>query len=106
MLGDTKQMGSLADKVAIITGSGRGIGRAIAEAMMNEGAKVVISDINEQLCADTAKELAGKGEAIGVPCNVTNTESVEKMVDEVVKKWGRVDILVNNAGITRDDLFI
>jgi 3-oxoacyl-[acyl-carrier protein] reductase len=99
-------MGSLADKVAIITGSGRGIGRAIAEAMLDEGAKIVISDINEELCTKTTEELKQKGDVIGVPCNVTVTESVEKMVDAVIKQWGRVDILVNNAGITRDDLFI
>jgi 3-oxoacyl-[acyl-carrier protein] reductase len=99
-------MGVLADKVAIITGSGRGIGRAIAEAMMAEGAKVVISDINEELCANTAKELKANGQALGVPCNVTNTESVQKMIETVMKEWGRIDILVNNAGITRDDLFI
>ncbi len=99
-------MGSLVDKVAIITGSGRGIGRAIAEAMQAEGAKVVISDINEELCSKTAEELSKNGEVLGVACNVTNTESIEKMIEAVVSKWGRIDILVNNAGITRDDLLI
>jgi len=97
----------LADQVAIVTGSGRGIGRAIAQALMNEGAKVVISDINEELCAQTTKEFeSAGGQALGIACNVTNSESVAKMVEAVVAKWGRIDILVNNAGITRDALFM
>lgn len=100
-------MGSLVDKVAIITGSGRGIGRSIAETMLHEGAKVVISDINEELCAKTSEELRKNGaQVLGVPCNVTMTESIDKMIDTVIKTWGRIDILVNNAGITRDDLLI
>jgi 3-oxoacyl-[acyl-carrier protein] reductase len=102
-----RQMGSLIDQVAIVTGSGRGIGRAIAEALAGEGAKVVITDINEELCQQTSQEMQRSGiEAIGIPCNVTITESVEKMVDTVVQTWGKVDILVNNAGITRDALFM
>ena len=100
-------MGSLVDKVAIITGSGRGIGRAIAEATMHEGAKVVITDINEELCQTTSKELkALGGQVLAVPCNVTVSESIEKMVEVVISAWGTVDILVNNAGITRDALFM
>jgi len=100
-------MSTLADQVAIVTGSGRGIGRAIAESLVKEGAKVVISDINEELCAQTTKEIeAAGGQALGIACNVTNSESVAKMVEAVVAKWGRIDILVNNAGITRDALFM
>ncbi len=100
-------MSMLADQVAIVTGSGRGIGRAIAECLMKEGARVVISDINEELCNQTTKELeAAGGQALGIACNVTNSESVGKMVEAVVAKWGRIDILVNNAGITRDALFM
>jgi len=90
-----------------VTGSGRGIGRAIAESLVKEGAKVVISDINEELTLQTSKEIeAAGGQALGIACNVTNTESVAKMVEAVVAKWGRIDILVNNAGITRDALFM
>lgn len=100
-------MGCLENKVAIVTGSGRGIGKAIAEALSNEGAAVVISDISEELTHQTTEELKQNGrQAIGVPCNVTITESIEKMVDTVVKTWGHIDILVNNAGITRDTLFL
>lgn len=97
----------LKDQVAIVTGSGRGIGRSIAEALLAAGAKVVISDINEELCANTAAELKAQGgEVIGVACNVTVSETVEKMVETVVSTWGKIDILVNNAGITRDSLFM
>ncbi|MDQ5933157.1 MAG: 3-oxoacyl-[acyl-carrier-protein] reductase [Cyanobacteriota bacterium erpe_2018_sw_21hr_WHONDRS-SW48-000092_B_bin.40] len=100
-------MGMLADQVAVVTGSGRGIGRAISHALAKEGAKVVISDINEELCKQTAADFEKDGfDAIAVPCNVTDSASVAKMVEAIVAKWGRIDILVNNAGITRDNLFM
>jgi 3-oxoacyl-[acyl-carrier protein] reductase len=106
----TKQGGSttgkVKDLVAIVTGSGRGIGRAIAEVLMADGARVVISDINAEVTQQTTDELKKNGQVIGVPCNVTDSESIEKMVAEVVNQWGRIDILVNNAGITRDNLFM
>ena len=71
-------MSTLADQVAIVTGSGRGIGRAIAEALLQEGANIVISDINEELCQTTAAEInkqAGRETALAVPCNVTDGAS-------------------------------
>ncbi len=100
-------MGSLVEKVAIVTGSGRGIGRAIAEAMLHEGARIVITDINEELCQQTANELrTANNQVLGITCNVTVSESIEKMVEIVLGTWGQIDILVNNAGITRDSLFM
>jgi 3-oxoacyl-[acyl-carrier protein] reductase len=100
-------MGVLDDKVALITGSGRGIGKAIAMAMAKHGAKVVISDRDETTCMATAEELKAAGaQVMGVVCDVTNTPSIEKMVETISSSWGRIDILVNNAGITRDDLLI
>lgn len=97
----------LKDQVALVTGSGRGIGRAIAEKLMAHGAKIVISDINEELCNQTASELKNQGaEVLAVPCNVTVSETIEKMVETVVSQWGRIDILVNNDGITRDALIM
>jgi 3-oxoacyl-[acyl-carrier protein] reductase len=100
-------MKALADKVAVVTGSGRGIGKAIATALMNDGAKIVISDINEELCKATTDELTkAGGQVLGIACNVTQTDSIEKMVAAVMEKWGRIDVLVNNAGITRDNLFM
>lgn len=97
----------LKDQVALITGSGRGIGRSIAEAFLKEGAKVVISDINEETCKATAKELKDQGgETLGLVCDVTKTASIDTLVEAVMKEWGRVDVLVNNAGITRDNLIM
>ena len=99
--------GKLKDQVAIITGSGRGIGRAIAEAMLAEGAKVVISDINPEVTKQTTEELQKEGgHVFGVPCNVTDTPSIDQMITEVMNHWGKIDILVNNAGITRDGLIM
>lgn len=96
-------MGLLDGKVAIITGSGRGIGKGIALKFVSEGAKVVINDIDEKPCNETVEEIKGTGgEAIGVVADVTNEEQVNNMVKKCVDAFGTVDILVNNAGITRD----
>lgn len=93
----------LKDRVAIITGAARGIGEATAIKFAEQGAKVVVSDIS----IDSLKEVTEKineigGEVLSYEVNVTNRESVQKMIDDVVSKWGKVDILVNNAGITAD----
>lgn len=98
---------SLKDKVAIITGSARGIGKAIAMRYAQAGAKVVISDINQEACDATAQEIAALGvQTLGVGCNVTQKADVEKLMDTVKEKFGCIDILVNNAGITKDNLFV
>ena len=90
----------LKEKVAIITGSGRGIGRVIAITLAREGARVVINDYYLDRAESVAKEIRDEGaEAIAVQADITRTEEVERMVNQTVETWGRVDILVNNAGL-------
>jgi len=94
---------NLKGRVAIVTGSGRGIGRAAAEALAAEGAHVVITDIDAQTAAATAQAIAARGHsAIGVAADVCDALAVEALVAQTVKAFGKVDILVNNAGFTRD----
>ena len=94
------------DASVVITGSGRGIGKGIAELFIEHGAKVVITDIDADVVKSTTEELSKKGEAIGIVCNVTDEEQVNKLIDETAEKFGGVDVLVNNAGITKDGLFL
>lgn len=94
-------------KVAIITGSASGIGKAAAELFLQQGAKVVIADIN----ADAGKELEKEWQEQGFgvlfyPLNVAKNDEVEKMVETVMDRFGRIDILINNAGITRDAMLV
>lgn len=90
----------LKNKVAIITGARRGMGKSHALILAKAGAKVVVADISLEDCEKVVKEIEkAKGEAMAVKCDVTKKEEIEKMVENTVKKWGRVDILVNNAGI-------
>jgi len=98
----------LLDKVAIVTGGAQGIGRAIANALANEGAKIVISDINESLAKTTAEEIAKTAgiETLSVKTNVANYAEVENLVKQTLDKFSKIDILVNNAGITRDNLLM
>ncbi len=87
----------LLGKVAIVTGSGRGIGRDIAFAYAAEGASVVVSDVDASTSDATAREIAAIGSAISVPADVTSAASVKALVDAAMAKFGRIDILVNNA---------
>ena len=90
----------LDDKVAIITGSTKGIGRAIAESMADLGAKVVISSRKADACEAVAKAIRDSGgDAIALPCNISRKAEVEGLVADTNKKWGRVDILVCNAAV-------
>ena len=97
-------MGKLDDKIAIVTGAGQGIGRAIAEKLAAEGATVVVTDLNET----TAKEVAGGigGDALAVRTDVTSRDSVGAMVAEVRERFGRIDVLVNNAGWDKGGRFV
>ena len=97
----------LKDQVAIVTGSGRGIGLAIAKKLAGAGATAVITDISQEFADNGVKEITDAGlKSSGFLCNVTDTESIEKMTNDVMNKFGRIDILINNAGITKDTLFM
>jgi len=87
-------------KVAIVTGSSRGIGRAIAEAFAEAGAKVVISSRKAEACEEVAKGIRDKGgEAIVIPAHIGSTEDMQNLVDKTIAEWGQIDILVPNAAI-------
>lgn len=95
------------DRVALITGSGQGLGKAIALALAGEGAKIAINDIsfNAAKAQETVEELRAQGvEAEVFLADVTQEAEVNTMVEDVIKRFGRIDILVNNAGINRDGL--
>ncbi len=97
----------LKDEVAIVTGSARGIGRAIALELVRNGAKLVICDLNMddiQIVVDQFTEMGG--EAKGFVSNVTQAEDAQQLIDKTIEAFGKVDILVNNAGITRDNLLM
>ena len=97
----------MSDQVAIVTGSARGIGKAIAQKLSQIGYKIVICDINEQQIQSTVSELEKSGaKALGVKVDVTNSEDVEALFNKTMEAFGRVDVLVNNAGITKDTLLI
>ena len=98
----------LKGRVAIITGSSRGIGRAIAELLASRGADLVIADYQFELAKKTASEITQQSgqKVIAVEVDVSNFEMTQEMAKKVVDEFGKVDILVNNAGITRDDLLM
>ncbi|WP_069791334.1 3-oxoacyl-[acyl-carrier-protein] reductase [Cyanobacterium sp. IPPAS B-1200] len=98
----------LKDQVAVITGASRGIGKASAIALAEEGAKVVVNYASNSEAADkvvTEITEAG-GSAIAIKADVSNPEEVDNLFKEAVKQFGKIDILVNNAGITRDTLML
>jgi NAD(P)-dependent dehydrogenase (short-subunit alcohol dehydrogenase family) len=93
------QLFDLTGKVAVITGSSRGIGKAIAERMAEHGAKVVISSRKAGPCEEVAAEINAKspGHAIAVPANISSKEDLQRLVDETRKAFGKIDILICNA---------
>ena len=93
-------MALLDGKVAIVTGSARGIGRATAELLAEQGAKVLINDLDKDVANQTANEIAG--DAIVFSGDLTQPDVPDKLVQHVIDEWGRIDILVNNAGYTID----
>ncbi len=97
-------MGKLDEKVALVTGASRGIGRAIALNLAHEGAKVALNfNSSEAAAREVADEIAGfGGTTMLIQANVGDADAARGMVKKVVDTWGRLDVLVNNAGITRD----
>ncbi|MFA6320850.1 MAG: 3-oxoacyl-[acyl-carrier-protein] reductase [Candidatus Omnitrophota bacterium] len=97
----------LKDKVAIVTGGARGIGREIALAFAKEGANIALADVNAEVLAATQKEIEdlGRSAVTGV-VDVTKSDQVETFVQKTLDKFGKIDILVNNAGITKDGLLV
>src|SRR3712207_1711699 len=93
-------MGVLDDKVAIVTGSARGIGRATAELLAEHGAKVVINDLDGDLAEQTASEIRGETAVHGG--DLTKPGAADALVATAIDAWGRIDIVVNNAGYTID----
>lgn len=93
----------LKDKVALVTGAGRGIGAGIARLFAKEGAKVALCDINRENLQQVTQELKTAGyECAGFELDVRNLKMVENVVKEIIDLFGTIDILVNNAGVTRD----
>jgi len=94
------------DRVAIVTGSGQGIGRAITLRLAEDGATVVVNDINESAKAVAEEIMAMGRQSQAILADVSSSEDVTRLVDETIAAYGKVDILVNNAGITHDQLLI
>ena len=100
-------MKNLEGKYCIVTGAGKGIGKAIAQRFLEEqAAGIAILEWNLELAEATAKELDPTGKkVIAIKCNVADSDNVKAAIDQAVATFGRIDVLVNNAGITRDRIF-
>lgn len=96
----------LKDKVTIVTGSGRGIGFEIAKKFLENGSRLVLSDISEELLAEARSKLESMGEVLTIPCDVTNSASVNDLITKTFEHFGALDVLVNNAGVTKDGLLL
>lgn len=96
------------EKIAIVTGASRGIGRAIAKELAANGAFVIVNYNGSKQAADeTVDEITQSGgKAVSIQCNVADAAECEKMITDVIHTYGRIDILVNNAGIVRDNLLM
>ncbi|KGR73860.1 3-oxoacyl-[acyl-carrier-protein] reductase [Ureibacillus sinduriensis] len=101
-------MGKLNGKTAVVTGASRGIGRAIALQLAAEGANVVVNfSGSEQKASEVVQEIQNIGsQAIAVQANISDSESVQQLMNAAIEQFGAIDVLVNNAGITRDNLLM
>ena len=98
---------TLTGKIAVVTGAAQGIGQTIATSLAQEGADVVVADLNANRCEATVARVQQLGrKAMAVSVNVGDWDQVKAMIDRVLQEWERIDILVNNAGITRDGLLM
>ena len=98
-------MAGLEGRAALVTGAARGIGAAAARRLAADGAKVAVSDLREEDCAEVVQAIADDGgTAIAVGCDVRDREAVEAAVQRTVEELGSLDVLINNAGVIRDTL--
>lgn len=98
----------LKDKIAIVTGATRGIGKEIALTFAREGAQLIITGRDKERLGQTAKEISAVGgkEPLAAELDIKNAEKIEELTDKILDKYERIDILVNNAGVTKDGLFL
>jgi 3-oxoacyl-[acyl-carrier protein] reductase len=100
-------MSELSGRIALITGSGQGIGKRVAQELSKRGAKIVINDVVPGSADAALDDLRAQGgDGLAITADVTNAEQVENMVQKVLDTYGQIDILVNNAGTTRDNLIV
>src|SRR6202453_2418149 len=99
---DGDRVSLLTGQTAVITGGAQGLGFAIAQRFVAEGARVVLGDVNLEATEAAAKQLGGADVALAVQCDVTQSADVDALVRTAVEHFGGLDIMVNNAGITRD----
>jgi 3-oxoacyl-[acyl-carrier protein] reductase len=101
-LKDGDRVSLLTGQTAVITGGAQGLGLAIAQRFVDEGARVVLGDLNLEATQIAAKELGGEDVAIAVRCDVTSGDDVDALIAAAIDRFGSLDIMINNAGITRD----
>lgn len=100
--GGVIQVSLLSGQSAVVTGGAQGLGFAIAERFIAEGARVVLGDVNLEATQVAAKQLGGDDVAVAVRCDVTQADDVQALIQTAIDRFGALDIMVNNAGITRD----